>query len=171
MDNNNLKLIYILKIGYDSKNQGLYQFIFSNNIENIDEDTINSWGWNDMPANNNASAPDDDHVSLILSLTTNKIDLICLHELNDRRYIDGYYTIHALAYQDLDDDNSDLMYDELPILVFHYGMKLSEVKDILYTRDLLFKESLPDKVENNSIKSNNNEEDDDEYYDEIDIKI
>jgi len=136
-----LKLIYVLKIGYNSKGEGLYEFIFSKDPSSVDAE---AWGWTQMPAKGNANPPDEKSIDLTLSLKTDKIDLICLHELNDRSYLDGYYTIHALAYQDLDDDSSgDLMYDELPILVFHYGMKLKEVQDILYTRDLMFKEVKP----------------------------
>lgn len=155
--NIDLKLIYVLKIGYNTKGEGLYEFIFSKDSSNVDAE---AWGWTQMPAKGNANAPDEKHIDLILSLKTDKIDLICLHELNDRTYIDGYYTIHALAFQDVDDDSSDMMYDELPILVFHYGMKLKEIQDILYTRDLLFKEITPEKSA--SIAIDIDEEEDDE---------
>ena len=155
--NNELKLIYVLKIGYNTKGEGLYEFIFSKDPSSVDAE---AWGWTQMPAMGNANAPDETHIDRILSLKTDKIDLICLHELNDRAYIDGYYTIHALAYQNVEDDSSDLMYDELPILVFHYGMKLKEVQDILYTRDIIFKEIAPEKSE--AVTSQFEEEEEDE---------
>lgn len=159
MENQELKLIYVLKIGYNAKGEGLYEFIFSKDPSSVDAE---AWGWTQMPAKGNANPPDESHIAKVLSLKTDKIDLICLHELNDRAYIDGYYTIHALAYQDVEDDSSDLMYDELPILVFHYGMKLKEVQDILYTRDLLFKEITPEKSEAVSVEEETEEEDDEE---------
>ncbi len=151
-----LRLIYVLKIGYKSNGKGLYEFIFSKDTSAIEAE---KWGWNEMPANGNATPPSQEYIDRVLSLETDKIDLICLHELNDRAYMDGYYTIHALAYQDINDDSNDIMYDELPILVFHYGMKLKEVQDILYTRDLLFKEIVPEKSE--TVMSESIEDDDD----------
>ena len=36
VDDKKLKLIFILKIGYNSKNDGMYEFIFSNDETNID---------------------------------------------------------------------------------------------------------------------------------------
>ena len=153
------KLIYVLKIGYKSNGKGLYEFIFSKDPSSVEPET---WGWNEMPANGNATPPTQKFIDRVLSLETDKIDLICLHELNDRCYMDGYYTIHALAYQDVEDDsNDDLMYDELPILVFHYGMNLKEVQDILYTRDLLFKDIIPEKSETVISETTEEEEDDD----------
>jgi hypothetical protein len=153
------KLIYVLKIGYKSNGKGLYEFIFSKDPSAVEAE---KWGWNDMPANGNANPPSQEYIDRVLSLETDKIDLICLHELNDRSYMDGYYTIHALAHQNLEDDSNDLMYDELPIMVFHYGMKLKEVQDILYSRDILFKETLPEKSESVVVESNDENDDDED---------
>jgi hypothetical protein len=154
-----LRLIYVLKIGYNSKGEGLYEFIFSKDPSAVD---TKAWGWENMPANSNAQPPADNCIDLILSLKTDKVDLICLHELNDRMYIDGYYTIHALAFQNLDDDSTDIMYEELPIMVFHYGMKVKEVEDILYTRDLRFKSITPEKSETVLMSQPSEENDDDD---------
>jgi hypothetical protein len=151
-----LRLIYVLKIGKNTKGEGLYEFIFSKNPSNVEPE---EWGWTQMPANGNAEPPDEKFIDLILSLKT-KMDFIVLHDSNDRTYMDGYYTIHALAYQNVEDQDSDLMFDELPILVFHYGMKLKEVQDNLYTRDLLFKEIPIEKSE--SVVTINDEYDDEE---------
>lgn len=160
-----LRLIYVLKIGYNSKGEGLYEFIFSKDPSAVD---TKEWKWEDMPANGNAMPPDEKCIDLILSLKTDKIDLICLHEVNDRRYVDGYYTIHALAYQNLDDDaNDDLMYDELPIIVFHYGMKVKEVEDILYTRDLRAKPITPEKSQTVVIANEEEDDNDDDDIDEL----
>ena len=155
-----LKLIYVNKIGYNSKGEGLYEFIFTKDPSSVDTE---GWGWSKMPAQYNALPPTESHIDMILSLKTDKIELICLHELNDRCYLDGYYAIHALAYQDYDDDSSDLMYDELPILVFHFGMTIKEVKDILYTRDLMVREVKPEKSETVVAEQQQDTSDDDDY--------
>lgn len=156
MDKDNLKLVYILKIGYNSKEEGLYEFLFSKDPSALD---LESLGWNQSPASTNANAPDEDQIDLILSLKTNKIDLKCLHELDDRPYIDGYYTIHCLAYEDIESNNSDILYDETDLLVFHYGSKAKEVKDLFLSRDIILKEH--EITKSKIVKITEEDEDDD----------
>jgi len=151
MNEEELKLIYILKVGYNSKGEGLYEFIFSTDETNVD---VEEWGWDDSPASNNAQPPTEDCIDKIISLKTSSFDLFCLHEAVDREYMHGYHTIHALAYELIpedDDEPSDedgfdgfekLMDDpeDAPLLVFHYGMTLSQVKDLLYDRKIMLQE-------------------------------
>jgi len=137
MNKDDLKLCYVLKIGYKSNGKGLYEFLFSRDPSVIDTDAL---GWEEVPASTNADPPPSENVHMVLSLETKKIDFICLHELTDRAYRDGYYTIHCLAYENTEHDNHDVMYDETPLLVFHYGMKASEVKEIFLSRDIMLKE-------------------------------
>lgn len=139
-----LKLIYILKVGYNSKNEGIFEFIFSYNETNIDE---GMWGWDLVPACNYAEPPSDDYVDLVVSLKTKDFNLFCLHEAVDREYMHGYHTIHALAYE-IDVENPDIEdgydklfdNDDLPLLVFHYGMTLKQIKDLLYVRKLILRD-------------------------------
>ena len=149
-----LKLIYIHKIGYDTKRQGYYEFIFSKNPENID---VQRWGWDLSPACDNATPPTDEYIDATYSLKTDSFDLICLHEAVDRSYLHGYHNIHCLGYEDIDSENINTQYDdydnifstgevnnndnddELPLLVFHYRMTLEAVQDILYQRDIILK--------------------------------
>jgi len=58
----------------------------------------------------------------------------------------GYHTIHALAYEvEKDDDDNRDDYeklfneenDDIPLLVFHYGMSLAKVKDLLNSRKII----------------------------------
>ena len=150
-----LKLIYILKIGYNSKDEGLYEFIFSEDETNID---IEGWSWDLIPACDNALPPDDEYIGSTFGLRTNSFDLFCLHEAVDRPYMHGYHTIHALAYEiEKRDENGYSSYDnlmndekDLPLLVFHYGITLQEVIDLLYERNIVLKNN--EFVEATSIK-------------------
>lgn len=144
INDSDLKLIYILKIGNNSKNEGLYEFLFSRDETDID---YMQWGWNINPANDNAQPPSLEKVDEIVSLKTKSFDLFCLHEANDREYMHGYYTIHALAYEieKTDEDGYD-SYDDIfsddsnqPLLVFHYGVTLDKVKSMLMNRNFRFK--------------------------------
>ena len=140
-----LKLIYILKIGYNSKGDGLYEFIFSKDETNVD---FEMWNWDISPAYQNAIPPSDDYVDAIISLKTSKFNLYCLHESPERPYSHGYHTIQALAYEIPNTEENDgyvqyenLMEDheDLPLLVFHYGSTLSSIKEKLYIRNIVLK--------------------------------
>jgi hypothetical protein len=137
-----LKLIYVLKIGNNSKGEGLYEFLFSKRFDEIDYE---GWGWDLMPANGNAEPPDEDFVDKTLFLKTDRFELKCLHELDDRCYLDGYHGIHAIAYELYDpqerdfESDYDMIYDDLPLLIFHYGMNQQEVEDQLFQRDVVLK--------------------------------
>ncbi len=159
MKDNDLKLIYVLKIGYNSKNEGLYEFIFSYDETNID---IQGWMWDVSPACDNATPPSGDYVDAIINMKTSTFDLFCLHEAVDREYMHGYHTIHALAYEiEKKDENGNTgvgdyenMFetdkDDIPLLVFHYGMTLAKVKDLLNERKMILKNN--EFVETSSIK-------------------
>jgi len=156
-DDKQLKLIYILKIGYNTKGDGLYEFIFSKDPTNID---INGWQWDLSPACDNSQPPTEDYTDAVYSLKTKSFDLFCLHEAVDREYMHGYHTIHALAYEvekENNDDNEgydsyDSLFDsdDVPLLVFHYGMSLEQIKNLLNPRKIILKNN--EFVDVNSIK-------------------
>jgi len=155
-DEDRLKLIYILKIGYNAKEEGLYEFIFSLDHTNID---VEGWCWDLLPACDNATPPTEDYINAILNLKTKSFDLFCLHEAVDREYMHGYHTIHALAYEtekDSDDGHNDYesMFeknnDDVPLLVFHYGMTLVKIKELLSPRKIILKNN--EFIETSSIK-------------------
>ena len=142
----NLKLIYVLKIGYNTKGEGQYEFVFSKDETNVD---IEKWCWDLDPAADNATPPEEDYIDAIIKLKTKQFDLYCLHEAYDRPYIHGYHMIHALAYEidyegndngfDDYDDIFEEQKDDIPLLVFHYGMSLKQIKDLLYARNIILK--------------------------------
>ena len=157
-DDNQLKLIYVLKIGYNAKNEGLYEFIFSSDHTKID---VEGWCWDLSPAVNNAEAPTEEYISKIFNLKTSSFDLFCLHEAVDREYMHGVYTIHALAYETEKENDGDVPFsdydqmfddnkDDDLLLVFHYGMTLESVKDLLSAKKIILKDN--EFVETSSIK-------------------
>ena len=157
-DDSKLKLIYVLKIGYNAKDEGLYEFIFSLDPTNV---LVEDWMWDISPACDNAEAPTEDYIDAIFNLKTSSFDLYCLHEAVDREYLHGYDTIHALGYEierEGNDDNTFSDYEkmfeseneEMPRLVFHYGMTLKRVKDLLDARKIILKGD--EFVETSSLK-------------------
>ena len=156
-EDNNLKLIYVLKIGYNSKYEGLYEFIFSLDENNVD---MEGWCWDMSPACDHAMPPTEEFINAVFNLKTSSFDLFCLHEATDREYMHGYHTIHCLAYEveKKDENNNVSDYDKMfnaenndvPLLVFHYGMTLLKVKDLLNSRKIILKNN--EFVETSSIK-------------------
>lgn len=150
-----LKLIYVLKIGYNSKGEGLYEFIFSYDETNIE---VEDWRWDYEPACDNAEPPEEEYIDATYSLKTNSFDLICLHEAVDRPYMHGYHNIHALAYEieKIDEDGFNQyeeMFeksDDLPLLVFHYGMSFEKIKEMFYERKIIFRDE--EFIDNSAIK-------------------
>jgi hypothetical protein len=149
MSTDNLKLIYVLKVGKNSKGEGIYEFIFSKDIENVD---VEMWNWDESPAieHKEHTIPDPEYVDATFSLTTKDFALFCLHDATDRPYMHGYHLIHALAYEDEDsedlDDDLDFDYEDMmednadkPLLVFHYGMTFKAVEDKLYERNIILR--------------------------------
>ncbi len=148
MNEEELKLIYVLKVGYNSKGEGLYEFIFSYDETKID---VDGWGWDLTPACDNSMPPSEEYIDKVIALKTSSFDLFCLHEAVDREYMHGYHTIHALAYEIIsenEDDEGDgfesydMMMDsvdDIPLLVFHYGTTLKQVKELLYERKIVLK--------------------------------
>lgn len=157
-DEKKLKLIYVLKIGYNAKDEGLYEFIFSLDPENID---VEGWCWDLSPACDNAQPPTEDYINAIFNLKTDSFDLFCLHEAVDREYMHGYHTIHALAYEKEREDDGGTAFsdyekmfekdnDDLPLLVFHYGMSLAKIKELLNVRKIILKNN--EFVETSSLR-------------------
>ncbi len=155
VDEKTHKLIYVLKIGYNSKDEGMYEFVFSNDETNVD---IETWCWDLPPASQHAQPPTEDYISKVVNLKTGKFDLECLHESYNFPYVFGYHTIQALAYEtkrESDDgyeqyDNMMNGTDDLPLLVFHYGMTLAKVKEILNVRKIILKNN--EFIETSSVK-------------------
>jgi len=154
----NLQLIYVLKIGYNSRNEGQFEFIFSHDKYNGE---FEDWCWHLSPAIDNCEPPTEKYVDGIFTLKTKAFDLFCLHEATDREYMHGYYNIHALAYEtDREDieENGFNQYEQIfeeetedvTMLVFHYGMSFEQVKDLLYERKIILKDK--EFVETSSIK-------------------
>jgi hypothetical protein len=148
----NLKLVYVLKVGKNSKGEGMYEFLFSEDTAKI-LDMADEWNWLAEPAysDGNALCPDIEYIDEVLELKTNQFDLWCLHADHLGKYMDGVYTIHCLAYEieNEDDDEYEYEFEDMfddsessgdisPLLVFHFGMTKKEVEDILYRRDIQF---------------------------------
>lgn len=160
MEDKELKLIYVHKIGRTSDGYEMYEFIFKNDTSDLD---VNDLGWEDSPAIDNAEPPQK--WDRKISLKTKKFKLTCLHEAYDRPYIHGFYNIHALAYENVfDDDMSSDGHDSYDhifdnsndendiVLVFHFDLSLQKIKELLYDKQIILNEKGDEFIESSSVE-------------------
>lgn len=123
----NLFLIYVHFIGENHKGYNLYEFIYSDTIENIDGEE-----WDTYPASGRPKPPYDNLIKKIGVLETDlKLDLIVdssLFAVWDA--VDG---VIALAWENIN------AYDSYPEhrLSFNFGSTIKDVNDKLYEKDLI----------------------------------
>jgi hypothetical protein len=135
-----LYLIYILKVGENYKEEGIYEFIFSDNKDQLPHD-YEDWGWSETPAKDIAQPPSRDFIKRVLTLKTNKIKLEVLHDSQYFSYLDGFDCVIALAWEKFDEESEDESDDDysdvVKRLVFHYGDTIKDVEEKLYSRELV----------------------------------
>ena len=124
-----MKLIYVRMIGnrWDGKN--VYEFIFSENIDNVDGE-----GWDDYPASvGNPEPPEDTYVDKVGRIETDEFTLNLIVESDTFAVWDGVDGVVALAWEDITECET---YPENR-LKFFYGDELQAVNDQLYEKDII----------------------------------
>jgi hypothetical protein len=121
-------LIYINGIGSNYKGENIYEFIFSDTIDEI-------WGqdWEVRPANGYPSPPDIEYVKKVGTLTNGEITLELVQNSDVFSVQDGLDGVIAIGWE----KEEDIDFSMVKRLVFRYGDKEQEVKDKLYERDLV----------------------------------
>lgn len=122
-------LVYINKIGQNWKGNYIYEFLFSDILEDIDGD-----GWDSYPSSGNPEPPENKFIKKSGSLTTTlKLDLV--QESDSFAMWDAVDGIIALGWENMEG------YDEYPEkrLFFTFGEKINSVEDKLYEKDLVIK--------------------------------
>jgi hypothetical protein len=129
MQNKDLKLIFVTKIGEIYDTTDIYEFIFSDNA-----DEAIGYGW-EMPCYNNVEPPKDSYNTLIATLKGGDLVLSLLEEQNEFRYLDGVFGFISLAWEYIEDYQ---MLDSLndARVCFSYGDTLEEVERKLAQKKL-----------------------------------
>lgn len=122
-------LIYVNELGPNYKGDNIYEFIFSDNLENI-------WGesWESKPANGYPSPPDIENIKKVGVLKNDKIKLSVIQNSDFFSMIDAIDDIIALSWE----EESDVVnFDHNKRLVFRFGEKEENIKNKLYERDIV----------------------------------
>ncbi len=121
-------LIYVNKLGSNYKGENLYEFIFSENINDV-------WGesWDSKPANGYPSPPDLEFISKV-GLLKNVLDFEVLQNSDIFSMFDGVEDVIALAWEK---ESESVNFEKDKRLVFRFGDTLDSVKNKLYARDIV----------------------------------
>lgn len=121
-------LIYINGLGSNYKGEHIYEFIFSNSIDEV-------WGenWESKPANGYPSPPDIEYISKVGVLTHGDIKLELIQNSDVFSVQDSLDDVIALGWEIEDEIDFSLV----KRLVFRFGEQEQIVKDKLYERDLV----------------------------------
>jgi hypothetical protein len=121
-------LIYVNKLGQNYKGENLYEFIFSDSLENI-------WGesWESKPANGYPSPPNIEFITKV-GVLKNTLDLEVLQNSDIFSMIDGMDDVIALAWEK---ESENVNFDVKKRLVFRFGENIEIIKNKLYERDLV----------------------------------
>lgn len=133
MDMSEYKVVYIIYVGKDVDDKNIYQFILSNN-----PDDVFSEGWSEKPASNIPKSIlmiDEDMYEYVKELKTDMI-LDLAQDNSCFSMQDARDNIVALAYENIDN------YEEYPEegrIVIHFGESIDEVEKKFAKRDLYLK--------------------------------
>jgi len=122
-----MNLVYINKIGQNWKGNYIYEFLFSDTLEDIDGE-----GWDSYPSSGNPEPPEGRFVKETGMLdTTLKLDLV--QESDSFAMWDAVDGIVSMAWENMEG------YDEYPEkrLFFAFGEDMESVNDKLYEKDIV----------------------------------
>jgi len=120
-------LIFVNELGPNYKKENIYEFIFSNNIDEL-------WGedWDSVPAHGNPGPPEFEHIDKVGVLAKSKIKLELIQNSDYFGMEHALDKVIALGWETSEDNNFE---DDR--LVFHFGDQLKGVESKLYSRDLV----------------------------------
>lgn len=122
-----LKLIYVNHVGINWRDLNVYEFIFSDRVEDVEGDD-----WDVLPAvNGNVTPPKRKFIKMVGILET-ELDLVVASKSDKYSVWDSVDGVIPLAYENIEE------YDEYPEtrLVLPYGMALKEVKESFFSKEI-----------------------------------
>ena len=122
-------LIYVNEQGPNYKGDNIYEFIFSDTIDNI-------WGenWESKPANGYPLPPDLDFIKKVGVLKNDQITMTVIQNSDYFSMMDSMDGVVALGWEN---ESDDVDFSHQKRLVFTFGEEEKSVKDKLYERDIV----------------------------------
>ena len=122
-------LIYVNELGPNYKGDNIYEFIFSDTLENI-------WGenWESKPSNGYPYPPNLEFIKKVGVLKNDKITMSVVQNSDFFSMVDAIDGVIALSWEN---ENDDIDFNHYTRLVFRFGDDEKSVKDKLYERDIV----------------------------------
>lgn len=122
-------LIYVNGLGPNYKGDNMYEFIFSDEIKNVWDDT-----WDAKPSNGYPKPPSLEYVKKVGVLKNTSIEFDLIQNSDFFSFTDSMDDVIALAWEK---ENEDIDFTNTKRLVFRFGDTEKLVKDKLYERDVV----------------------------------
>jgi hypothetical protein len=121
-------LIYINGLGPNYRNENIYEFIFTNSLDEV-------WGenWEARPANGYPSPPDVEYIKKVGVLTNGEITLELVQNSDVFSVQDSIDGVVALGWE----KEEEIDFSLVKRLVFKYGDQEQDIKNKLYERDFV----------------------------------
>ena len=122
-------LIYVNELGPNYKGDNIYEFIFSDSLEDI-------WGdsWESKPSNGYPSPPDLEHINKVGVLKNDEITLSVIQNSDYFSMVDAIDGVIALSWEN---ETEKVDFEVIKRLVFRFGEPEESVKNKLYERDIV----------------------------------
>lgn len=122
-------LIFVNGLGPNYKGDNIYEFIFSDEIKDIWDDT-----WNSKPANGYPKPPSLEYIKKVGVLKNTSIEMELIQNSDFFSFTDAMDDVISLAWEK---ENDDIDFTTTKRLVFRFGETEKSVKDKLYERDVV----------------------------------
>jgi hypothetical protein len=122
-------LIYVNGLGPNYKGDNMYEFIFSDDIKNVWDDT-----WNSKPSNGYPKPPSLEYVKKVGVLKDTSIEFDLIQNSDFFSFTDSMDDVVALSWEK---ESEDIDFTTTKRLVFRFGESEKIVKDKLYERDVV----------------------------------
>ena len=122
-------LIFVNELGPNYKGDNIYEFIFSDSLENV-------WGenWESKPSNGYPLPPNIENIKRVGVLKSDEIKMSVIQNSDFFSMIDAIDDIIALSWEE---ESENINFDLKKRLVFRFGDKEEVVKNKLYERDIV----------------------------------
>ena len=122
-------LIFINGLGPNYKGDNMYEFIFSDNKEDIWDDT-----WGAKPSNGYPKPPQLEYIKKVGVLKNLSIEFDLIQNSDFFSFMDSMDDVIALAWEK---ETEEIDFTKTKRLVFRFGETEQQIKDKLYERDIV----------------------------------
>lgn len=122
-------LVFVNELGPNYRGDNIYEFIFSNKVDDV-------WGdmWDSKPSNGYPTPPDIEHIKKVGILKNDKISLSVIQKSDYFSMIDAIDDVVSLAWEN---ESDNVNFNLVKRLVFRYGDSEDVIKNKLYERDIV----------------------------------